>query len=257
MLHRIYIAVILSFIGLILLGIMIPSTAVATPAARISGALAYSTRNGDLPMRNSYFEVWKKCGFFDVMTCNVSSGKTDLDGLFNVAIDGDCNCWVRVFTRIPDVVDVLCTDKPSATCQAQSGETRSLHYDFSSLNVRSGDVLDYGKHVLPPSTLATEAARISDTILTTWLFAQSQVGVKIPPISLQFPCEELCPKGAYFDPYTIGHIYVKPNQDVKTIIHTYAQYVMWYHTTELSDTEVTTLFDKSLQRNNDILLLAL
>jgi hypothetical protein len=254
----IHIAVTLVFVALILIGLMIPLIAVATSAGHIAGALAYSTRNGDLPMRDSYYEVWKKCGLFDLMTCAVSSGKTDLSGLFNSTIDGgDCNCWVRVFTKVPDVVDVLCADEPNAACDTQSGKAAALQYDFSSINVKSGDTLDYGKHILPSSTLAAEGAQISDTILNTWLFVRGQVGVNIPSVSVQFPCEALCPGGKYFDPYTIGHIYVKPNEDAKTIINTYAQYVMWYHTTGLSDTQVTTLFEKSLQQNGDVVLLAL
>ncbi len=258
MLGSIHIAVTLVLVTLILIWLMIPLIAVATSAERITGALAYSTRNGDLPMRDTYYEVWKKCGFFDLMTCVVSSGKTDLNGLFDSTIDGgDCNCWVRVFTKVPDVVDLLCADEPNAACHTQSRKAATLQYDFSSINIKSGDTLDYGKHILPSSTLAAEGAQISDTIFNTWLFVRGQVGVNIPSVSVQFPCDALCSGETYFDPYTIGHIYVKPNEDAKTIINSYAQYVIWYHTTGLSETQVTTLFEKSLQQKGDVVLLVL
>lgn len=203
-------------------------------------------------MRNSYFEVWKKCGPFDMLNCNVTKGTTNLDGSFSVGVDdGDCTCWVTAYTTIPNVVNVRCPElqESSANCQPTLGQSRNLHYDFQSVYIKDGDSFDYGKQVLPSSIPAAEGARIADTILTGWLSVKNYTGFSIPEVSVEFPCGTFCPKGVYFDPHTMGDIYVKQNLDAHTIVHGYFQFLLWYHTTNLSEEELSSLLDKSLTQN--------
>lgn len=238
---------------LLFLGIITPPTPVDAASSTLSGILDYPTQTGESPMRDSYFEVLKKCGLFEVLTCIAAKGTTDLNGFFSVEIAGGCDCWIRAFTKVPNVVDVHCAEEPSAPCQPPLGQSRTLHYDFSSVKIKDGDSFDYDKRILPSSSLEAEGARIADTILTSWLFVQSQTGVEIPSVSVQFPCETVCPTGVYFDPRTKGDIYIRPDQDAKTIVHGYGQYVMWYHTTALSEDELSSLMERSLSHSGEVI----
>jgi hypothetical protein len=192
----------------------------------LSGDLYYPHNSNDYPIRNSYFEVWKS-GFLGVATF-VTSGSTDGNGHFTVTFDGDCDCWVTVFTRIPGVADVFCPAQSDLLCTPPPGQSPTHHYSFPKVHVNNGESVNYGKQILPSTGLIGEGAYIADTILNTWLFVQSQTGIQIPQVSVQFPCGALCPGTVYFNPYVITDVYLKPEgltNDV--IVHEYGHAVMF------------------------------
>lgn len=241
--------------ALLVLTLTLQVTQAAATKSNLRGVLMFPTHNGgQFPLRNSYFEVWKKCGPFDMLNCNVTKGTTNLDGTFSVGIEGgaDCTCWVTAYTTIPNVVNVRCPERQesSADCQPSSfGQSRNLHYDFQSVHIKDRDSFDYGTNALPASTPIAESARVADTILTGWLLVKNYTGFSIPEVSVEFPCGTFCPKGVYFDPRTMGDIYIQPNLDAQTIVHGYSQFLSWYHTTNLSDEQLSSLLDKSLTQN--------
>jgi len=190
----------------------------------LSGALLFPSNGSNFPMRNSYFEVWKD-GFLGVATF-VTSGTTDLNSHFTATFSGDCNCWVSVFTRAPGAVDVFCPVEAYLLCAPLPGQSPTFHSAFAKVHVNDGQSLDYGTQVLPTVGLIAEAARIADIILTAWLFTQSQTGISVRQVSVQFPCGVLCPGSIYFNPYVIRDVYMQSGESATRITHEYGHFVM-------------------------------